>query len=54
MVPGEVPADGTKPAGPAISGLAKQIALADGKSATPFTPTVPVDDSVFLAIPKQQ
>jgi hypothetical protein len=40
----------SKPAGPALSGLAKQIALANGKSATVFTPTVAVDDRVFLAI----
>jgi len=36
--------------GPALSGLAKQVALADRKSATWFTPTVPVDDQVFLAV----
>jgi len=54
MTPGDAPANGAKPAGPAISGLAKQIALADGKTATPFTPTVAVDDNVFLAIPKEQ
>ena len=54
LMPGETPAEGSKPAGPAISGQAKQIALTDGKSATVFTPTVTVDDSVFLAIPKDQ
>jgi IPT/TIG domain/WD40-like Beta Propeller Repeat len=54
MVPGDAPANGTKPAGPAISGMAKQIALADGKTATVFTPTVAVDENVVLAIPKQQ
>ena len=54
LMPGDTPANGTKPAGPAISGQAKQIALSDEKAATVFTPTVPVDDSVFLAIPKQQ
>ena len=52
MVPGDGPANGTKPAGPAISGLAKQIALTDRKSATVFTPTVSVDESVVLAVPK--
>src|SRR5467141_1230857 len=50
MVPGDAPANGTKPAGPAISGVAKQIALADGKSATVFTPTVAVDEGVVLAV----
>jgi len=54
MVPGDAPANGTKPAGPAISGAAKQIVLADGKSATVFTPTVAVDGGVVLAVPKEQ
>src|SRR6266436_6064250 len=54
MVPGDAPANGTKPAGPAISGAAKQIALADGKSATVFTPTVAGDEGVVLAVPKEQ
>jgi Tol biopolymer transport system component len=43
----------TKPAGPAIAGLAKQVALADGKTATMFAPTVTVDDTVLLAIPAE-
>lgn len=50
LEPGDAPADSSKPAGPALSGLAKQIALADGKSSTVLTPTVPIDDRVFLAI----
>jgi hypothetical protein len=54
MMPGDAPANGTKPAGPAISGVAKQIALADGKTATVFTPTVAVDEGVVLAVPKEQ
>ncbi len=54
MVPGDAPANGGQPAGPAISGQAKQIALSDGKTATVFTPTVAVDDTVYLAIPKSQ
>jgi hypothetical protein len=54
MSPGDASDEGTKPAGPAISGQAKQIALADGKTATVFTPTVAVDDRVFLALPKEQ
>jgi hypothetical protein len=45
----DAPVNSTKPAGPALSGLAKQIALADGKSSTVFTPTVPIDDRFFLA-----
>jgi hypothetical protein len=51
LQPGDAPADSSKPAGPALSGLAKQIALSGSKSSTVFTPTVPVDDRVFLAIP---
>src|SRR5258708_38804867 len=53
MVPGDAPANGTKPAGPAISGAAKEIALADGKSETVFTPTVAVDGGVVLAGPEE-
>ena len=52
LQPGDAPANGTKPVGPALSGLAKQIALADSKSSTVFTSTVPIDDQVFLAIRK--
>ena len=52
MQPGDAPADSSKPAAPALSGLAKQIALADGKTSTPLTPTIPIDDRVFLALPK--
>jgi hypothetical protein len=54
MMPGDAPANGTKPAGPAVSGTAKQIALVDRKSATVFTPTVAVDENVVLATPKEQ
>ncbi len=50
LQPGDAPADSSKPAGPALSGLAKQIALADGKSSTALTKTVPIDGRVFLAI----
>jgi hypothetical protein len=53
MQPGDTPADATKPSGPTLSGLAKQIALSEGKSSTVFTPTVPIDDRVFLAIPNE-
>jgi hypothetical protein len=51
LEPGDTPAGSSKPAGPALAGLARQIALSGGKSATVFTPTVAIDDSVFLAIP---
>jgi Tol biopolymer transport system component len=51
LLPGYVPADSLTPAGPALAGLARQIALADGKTATMFTPTVAIDDRVLLALP---
>ena len=54
LLPGDTPANSTKPAGPALAGLAKQIALSEGKNATVFTPTVAVDDKVFLAISNEQ
>jgi IPT/TIG domain/WD40-like Beta Propeller Repeat len=54
MSPGDAPGNGAKPAGPAISGQAKQIALSDGKTATLLTPTVKVDDNVVVAVPKDQ
>ena len=41
--------DLAKPAGPALSGEARHVALANGKNATVLTMTVPVDDRVFLA-----
>ena len=53
MQPGDAPPDSSKPAAPALSGLAKQIALADGKTSTPLTPTIPIDDRVFLALPTE-
>ena len=53
LQPGDAPANSAKPSGPALSGLAKQIALANGQGATVFTHTVPVDDSVFLALPTE-
>jgi len=54
LQPGDAPANSTKPAGPALSGLAKQVALAEGKNSTVFTPTVAVDDKVFLATINEQ
>ncbi len=53
LQPGDVSADLANPSGPALAGLARQIALSDPKSATVFTPTVPIDDRVFLAIPNE-
>jgi hypothetical protein len=44
----------TKPAGPVISGGAGHVAVAGGSTATLFTRSVAVDDSVFLALTKNQ
>ena len=44
------PGDAPDSAGPALSGEAKAVALANGKRATVLTKTVPVEDSVFLAV----
>lgn len=52
------PGDGTgseaAPAGPALSGKAKHVATTGAKTSTLFTRSVPVDDSVFLAITSDQ
>lgn len=50
LQPGDSPVGALKPAGPALTGLARQLALSGAKSSTVFTNTVPIDDSVFLAI----
>ncbi|HET7891411.1 MAG TPA: hypothetical protein VFL34_07795, partial [Candidatus Sulfotelmatobacter sp.] len=50
LQPGDSPVAALKPAGPALAGLARQLALAGAKSSTVFTNTVPIDDNVFLAI----
>jgi hypothetical protein len=50
LQPGDSPAGSGKPVGPALAGFARHIAVSDSKSATVFTPTVPIDDQVFLAI----
>lgn len=52
------PGDGSgtdgSPAGPALSGQANHVASTGAKTSTLFTRTVPVDDSVFLAITSGQ
>jgi hypothetical protein len=53
LQPGDAPATGDKPAGPAISGAAKHVAIAGSGAATLFTRSVPVDDRVVLSILKQ-
>jgi len=55
LQPGDGLGNGTtKPAGPAISGSANDIALAGGSTATLFMRSVAVDDDVFLALTKSQ
>jgi hypothetical protein len=54
LEPGDAPSVGSLPAGPALSGSAKNIALAGSGSSTLFTRSVPVDDRVFLAIINDQ
>jgi hypothetical protein len=49
MQPGDTPASGGKPAGPALSGGAQHVAV-DAKTATIFTPGTAVDDKVFVAL----
>jgi hypothetical protein len=54
LQPGDGGGNDAKPAGPAISGKAKHVALAGAKASTLFMRSVAVDDSVFLAIANDQ
>lgn len=54
LQPGDGSGNGTKPAGPALGGGANHVAIAAGNAATLFNRFVAVDDSVFLAITKNQ
>jgi hypothetical protein len=54
LQPGDTSSTDEKPAGPAISGAARHIALADARTSTLFTRTVAVDDGVFLALTDKQ
>jgi hypothetical protein len=53
LQPGDAPASGAKPAGAALSGHAKHVALPGATTATLFTRGVVVDDQVFLALTGQ-
>jgi Tol biopolymer transport system component len=53
LQPGYVPMESEKPAGPALASLTNQIAIADGKNATMFTPIVAADERVLVAIPSE-
>jgi hypothetical protein len=50
LEPGDTPAPEAKPAGPAMSGGAKHVALPDASASTFFTSGVAIDDRVFLAL----
>jgi Tol biopolymer transport system component len=55
LQPGDGSGTGTsKPAGPAISGSANHVGLANSSTAILFTRSVAVDDGVFLALTKNQ
>jgi hypothetical protein len=54
LQPGDGAGSDSKPAGPALSGNAKHVAVAGGNAATLFTRSVAVDDRVFLAITGDQ
>jgi hypothetical protein len=54
LQPGDGGGTASNPAGPALSGNAKQVAIAGANAATLFTRSVAVDDRVFLAITNQQ
>jgi hypothetical protein len=50
LAPGDANSLQSKPAGPAISGSAQAVAVSSSATPTLFTRTVPIDDSVFLAL----
>jgi hypothetical protein len=54
LQPGDGIATDAKPAGPAISGNAKHVAIAGANAAMLFTRSLAVDDRVFLAIASGQ
>jgi hypothetical protein len=54
LQPGDASSTDEKPAGPAISGAAKHIALAGARTSMFFTRSVAIDDGVFLALTNKQ
>ena len=54
LEPGDGSGTSAKPAGPALSGNAKQVAATGADASTLFTRSIAVDDRVFLAITKAQ
>jgi hypothetical protein len=54
LQPGDASSTDEKPAGPAISGAAKHIALAGARTSMFFTRSVAIEDGVFLALTNKQ
>jgi hypothetical protein len=54
LQPGDGIGTDAKPAGPALSGNARSVAIPGGNAAMLFTRSVAVDDRVFLAIANEQ
>ena len=54
LEPGVVAGTDASPAGPALGGRGKHVAMTGAKTSTLFTRSVAVDDSVFLAISNDQ
>ncbi len=54
LQPGDGTESGATPAGPALNGKAKHLAMTGARASTLFTRSVAVDDSVFLAIAGDQ
>jgi hypothetical protein len=54
MQPGDSPATGAKPAGPALSGSGEHVAVPEAQNSTVFNRAVAVDDRVFLVLTGKQ
>ncbi|HKW56444.1 MAG TPA: IPT/TIG domain-containing protein [Candidatus Acidoferrum sp.] len=54
LQPGDGSSGPSKPVGPALGGHGDHLAIAGANTATLFTRSVPVDDSVFLALTKNR
>jgi hypothetical protein len=52
LQPGDTPATGSKPAGPAVSGSGEHVAVPEAQNSTVFGRGITVDDRVFLALTK--
>jgi hypothetical protein len=54
LQPGDSPATGAKPAGPALSGNGDHVAVPEAQNSTVFNRAVAVDDRVFLVLTGKQ